>query len=107
MGKMFGIWIVLLLVIALLSGGGYLIYKQRSNSPVTPITRPSDTTKPTRVVRIKLSNTLGERFKNYDSTNAYKSDSAFKANFRGLAIKADNIGNSLSYFDFSDNVKRR
>jgi hypothetical protein len=69
--------------------------------------RPNDTTRAINVVRIPLSNSLGERFKNYDSTNAYKSDSAFKANFRGLAVKADNAGSSLAYFDFTDNVKTK
>ncbi|MFL5810407.1 MAG: DUF4270 family protein, partial [Flavisolibacter sp.] len=67
----------------------------------------TDTAKAVRVLRIPLSNSLGERFKNYDSTNAYLSDSAFKTNFRGFAIKADNIGSSLAYFDYSNNLNTK
>jgi hypothetical protein len=62
----------------------------------------TDTTKVNNVVRIKLDNSLGIRFAQYDTTNAYKNDSLFRTLFAGLAIKADAVGNALSYFDLSD-----
>jgi hypothetical protein len=64
--------------------------------------RGTDTTKVSNVVRIKLDNSLGERFALYDTTNAYKNDSLFRSLFAGLAIKADPVGNAMSYFNLSD-----
>jgi len=69
--------------------------------------RPGDTVRTPRVLRIPLSNTIGDRFRNYDTANQYKTDTAFKAAFKGLAIKSDNAGNSLAYFDLSDNTKTK
>lgn len=73
------------------------------------VVTPGDTIqkKTANVLRIKLDNSLGDRFKNYDTTNAYKNDSAFKKSFKGFAIKADNIGNGLAYFNLSDNFKTK
>ncbi len=64
--------------------------------------RGTDTTQVNNVVRIKLDNSLGVRFAQYDTTNGYKNDSLFRTLFAGLAIKADPVGNALSYFDLSD-----
>jgi hypothetical protein len=80
------------------------------------IIRRRDTSKVANVVRIPLSNSLGERFKQYDTTSqansgGYHLDSTggsiFRKLFRGLAIKADNSGNALSYFSLSDVTKTR
>lgn len=51
-------------------------------------------------LRVKLNNSFGDRLlKVFDTTNAYVSDSAFKANFKGFAIDADpNFGNALMSF---------
>jgi hypothetical protein len=69
--------------------------------------RKRDTTKLVNVLRIPLVNTLGTRFRNYDTTftanGGFRSDSIFKSLFRGLAIKADNSGNALTYINPSDN----
>jgi hypothetical protein len=47
-------------------------------------------------VRIKLSGSVAERFINeYDSTNAYASDSAFRSKFAGFAVVPDAGGNAL------------
>ncbi len=63
--------------------------------------RKRDTTKLVNVLRIPLVNTLGTRFRNYDTTytanGGFRSDSILKTLFRGLAIKADNSGNALTY----------
>lgn len=63
------------------------------------------------VVRIKLDNSIGERFILYDTTSniisgGFHSDSTgggiFRKLFRGLAIKAENTGNALSYYSLAD-----
>ena len=51
------------------------------------IRKPGDTIRISNVMRIRLDNSFGVRLKNYDTSNAYKSDSLFKTKFRGLAIK--------------------
>ena len=55
-----------------------------------------DTTK--NQLRIKLDTTLARRFFNYDTTNAYKSDSMFKVNFEGFAIRSMTSGNAVMGF---------
>ncbi len=71
--------------------------------------RRGDTTKLANVIRIPLTNLLGQRFIGYDTTRtangAYNNDSAFKKAFRGLAIKADNTGNALTYITPADPSK--
>ena len=73
--------------------------------------RKRDTTKLVNVLRIPLVNTLGTRFRNYDTTftanGGWRSDSIFKTLFRGLAIKADNSGNALTYIKPSDNTNTK
>lgn len=62
--------------------------------------RKSDTARVTNVLRIRLDNVLGNRLAKFDTTNAYKTDSAFRARFRGLAVKTDNVtgAGALGYF---------
>jgi hypothetical protein len=68
---------------------------------------PGDTV--TRVIhntlRIPIDNSLGVRFKNYDST-VYTNDSSFKANFKGIAITANQSGNGLAYFSAVSNQSK-
>jgi hypothetical protein len=75
-----------------------------------PIQR-KDTTKIANVLRIRLDNSLGQRFAAYDTTNTpnggFNSDSIFLKLFRGLAIKADVSGNGLAYFNLSDQAKTK
>ena len=70
---------------------------------------PGDTNvvRTANVLRIKLDNTLGDRLKNFDTATVYKNDSAFKQAFRGMAIKADNAGNALTYFDLTTTAKSK
>ncbi len=68
---------------------------------------PGDTItrKQGNILRIPIDNSLGVRLKNYDTTanGAYKNDSLFKSNFKGLAVRSsDNSGNGLAYFNLSD-----
>ena len=65
---------------------------------------PGDTTprKTTNTLRIPIDNSLGVRFKDYDSS-VYKNDAAFKAKFKGLAITANQSGNGLVYFSAGSN----
>jgi hypothetical protein len=64
--------------------------------------RKRDTLRLKNQLRIKLDNSLGLRFLAYDTSGAYKSDSAFYAAFRGLALRVDEGGspakNALAYF---------
>lgn len=56
-------------------------------------------------LRIKLSANVAKRFlKDYDSTNAYASDSAFRSYFAGFAVNTDIIGgaNALMKLNLSD-----
>jgi hypothetical protein len=46
-------------------------------------------------VRIKLDTTFGRRLLNYDTTNAYRGDSAFRANFKGFAVRSVSGGNAI------------
>lgn len=69
--------------------------------------RGTDTTQVSNVVRIRLDNSLGIRFTQYDTTDGYKSDSLFRALFAGLAIKADPVGNAMSYFNLSDQINTK
>lgn len=63
------------------------------------------------VLRIRLNKSLGERLAAYNVTNAYKSDTAFREFFKGIAIKADGISSSskkaLAYFNLADVSKTR
>lgn len=55
-------------------------------------------------IRIKLDNSFANRLiKNYDSLNAYKSDSAFRENFAGFAVVPDqSSGNALIRVSLTD-----
>jgi hypothetical protein len=59
-------------------------------------------------LRIRLSNSFGDRLLDYDSTNAYKTDSAFGANVKGFAIVPDaSQGNALMSFALYNNPKTK
>ena len=59
-------------------------------------------------LRIRLNNSFGQRLLDYDTTNAYASDSAFKTYFKGFAIDADpSIGNALMAFGLVNNPKTK
>jgi len=75
------------------------------------VRKKGDTTKNANVIRIPLTNQIGERFKLFDTTNTsnggFRNDSIFKTLFRGFAIKSDNSGNALTYFSPTDNAKTK
>ena len=66
-----------------------------------------DTTKVANVIRIPLTNQLGKRFMNFDTATVYKTDSAFRSVFKGLAVRAESFtGNgALAYINLSDRAK--
>lgn len=65
-----------------------------------------DTT--TGQLRIRLNSAFGARLLNYDSTNAYKTDSAFNTYVRGFAIEPQiGQGNALMSFAIQDNPKTK
>jgi hypothetical protein len=73
--------------------------------------RGRDTSKVNNVVRIRLNNSLGTRFAQYDTTSTsnggFKNDSIFRTLFRGFAIKPDPTGNAFSYFNLADGSKTK
>jgi len=59
-------------------------------------------------LRIKLDNSFGRRLLDYDTTNAYATDSAFKTYFNGFEIEADqSLGNALMAFGIYNNPKTK
>ena len=59
-------------------------------------------------LRIKLDDNFGRRLLNYDTTTAYRSDSAFKAHFRGFEVAAEEgIGRALMAFGISNNANTK
>ncbi len=50
-------------------------------------------------IRIKLDPNFASRLFNYDTTNAYKSDSSFKTKFKGFAIRSETSGNAIVGID--------
>ncbi|MFN8290623.1 MAG: DUF4270 family protein [Chitinophagaceae bacterium] len=57
-------------------------------------------------LRIKLDTNFARRMFNYDTTNAYRSDSAFKEYFNGFAVRCEGSGNAIMGFNLnSTNTK--
>ncbi len=56
-----------------------------------------DTTK--NQLRIHLDTSFARRLFNYDTADAYKTDSAFRSKFRGFAIRSEAGGNAIMGFD--------
>lgn len=52
-------------------------------------------------LRIKLDTNFARRLFNYDTSNAYKGDSAFKANFKGFAVRSETTGNAVVGIDMA------
>ncbi len=76
------------------------------------LVRRRDTTREANVLRIRLDNSIGTRFSQFDTVNhalgGFRNDSIFKSLFRGLAIKADQgVGNALVYFNLNNTSKTR
>ena len=76
---------------------------------MTVISNGHDTAKVANVVRIKIDNSLGYRFAQYDTADVanggFHSDTNFIRLFKGLAVKEDAGGNVLSYFNLTDVAK--
>ena len=60
-----------------------------------------DTTK--NQLRIRLDTNFARRLLNYDTSNAYRSDSAFKTYFKGFAVQSMSSGNAVMGFGFGTN----
>jgi hypothetical protein len=95
---------------------GSATFTAKSAKDSIRLIRAGDTTTVNNVVRIRLDNSLGERFAQYDTTasmlsGGYHSDttsgSIFRKLFAGFAIKADNGSNMLSYFDLTATSQTR
>lgn len=73
-------------------------------------TERTDTVKTINELRIKLDTSFGRRFVNYDTAVQYKTDSAFKTYFKGLAIKTNNgsaAKNALAYISLASTTNTK
>lgn len=59
-----------------------------------------DTT--TRQLRLKLDTNFARRLFNYDTSNAYKTDSIFRSKFKGFAVRSESSGNAIMGFSLGD-----
>lgn len=69
-----------------------------------------DTIRTFSELRIHLDTSFARRFINYDTTNVYNNDSAFKTAFKGLEIRPNEGSpskNGLAYFNLDDNARTR
>ncbi len=86
---------------AQLNPGGQLIFPSRLDDSVKVF---RDTT--AGQMRIKLDTNFARRMMNYDTSNAYRSDSAFKTYFKGFAVRSVGSGNAIIGIDMkSANTK--
>lgn len=72
------------------------------NDSVFYVNNGVDTVRTINQLRIKMDPAFATQLVNFDTTNAYKNDSAFTRDFRGLAIKmsaASPTKNGLAYFN--------
>ena len=81
---------------AQLNPGGQLIFPSRLDDSVKVF---RDTT--AGQMRIKLDTNFARRMMNYDTSNAYRSDSAFKTNFKGFAVRSVGSGNAIIGIDMN------
>lgn len=58
-------------------------------------------------LRIKLDTNFARRMMNYDTSNAYRSDSAFTSLFKGFAVKSVSSGNSVIGINLSNSVNTK
>ena len=58
-------------------------------------------------LRIKLNNAFGQRLLDYDTSNAYSSDSAFNTKVEGFAIEAESMGDALMSFGLVNNANTK
>ena len=76
----------------------------------TEILNPGRVNKVANVLRVKLDPSIGNKLAQMDTTSGpnggYKNDSVFKTIFNGLAVKASNSGNALSYFSLADTATK-
>jgi hypothetical protein len=72
--------------------------------------RAKDTARIGNALRIRLSNSFGQRLLDYDTTgvnDGYSTDSIFLTKMGGFALKSTSGGNSIMGFNIADNVNTR
>ena len=87
---------------------GIKTFTPRQLADTQTLVRKRDTTKVANVLRVRLDTSIGDRLKRFDTlaNGAYDNDSAFRANFRGLAVKVTNVSGAgvLSYFNLATSL---
>lgn len=88
---------------------GTRTYSIKDDTDSSLVREPGDTAASwvKNVLRIKLNNSLGLKFANFDTSqngpnNAFRNDSLFKVYFPGIAVKASNSGNAFAYYNLAD-----
>lgn len=79
------------------SPGGQIIIPRNLDDSVKAF---RDTTR--NQMRIKLDTNFARRLFNYDTSNAYKTDSIFRTKFKGFAVRSETSGNAVMGFDLTD-----
>lgn len=79
-----------------LSLPGQIFYPRNLNDSVKAF---RDTT--VGQLRIKLDTAFARRLFNYDTTNAYKTDSIFRSKFKGFAVRSEGAGNAVMGFSLA------
>lgn len=87
---------------AQLNPGGTLVFPSRLDDSVKAF---RDTT--AGQLRIKLDTNFARRMMNYDTSNAYRSDSAFRSYFKGFAVRSVSSGNAIMSFTLSENLNTK
>ena len=81
------------------------------NDSVYYVNNRTDSIRSKNELRIKLDTAFGRQFVEFDTAVAYKNDSSFRANFRGLAVKinegASPVRKALAYFDLNNTDRTR
>ncbi len=98
------------------SDSAYLIRKQNFTfNTSAPLSLPGQTFLPRNLndsvkafrdttvnqLRIKLDTAFARRLFNYDTTNAYKTDSIFRSLFKGFAVRSEGSGNAIMGFSLA------
>lgn len=74
------------------------------------VNNKTDTVRTSHQLRIKLDTAFARQFINYDTATQYKTDSAFRTYFKGLAVKVNNgsaAKNALAYFDITNTTNTK
>ncbi|WEK34800.1 MAG: DUF4270 family protein [Candidatus Pseudobacter hemicellulosilyticus] len=81
------------------------------NDSISYVNNRTDTILSNNELRIHLDTAWARHFVNYDTADVYKTDSAFRTHFKGLALRVNEAASAgkraLAYFDLTNTSKTR